>query len=112
MTNREVISLSNQNSEMQVGSKWPFWIPVSLKDGDPVETMYGNGYISPGQTVDIMGVNRNCWLLSYAFSAGNNMDRFYDKATGICLDIQTHLFSDGISVNVTETAIQTNLKLT
>lgn len=46
LTSQGVVSLSNTSSDMQVGSKWPFWIPTNVKVGDPVETIYGDSSIS------------------------------------------------------------------
>lgn len=111
ITSREVVGLSNLTSEMPVGSKWPFWIPASVKVGDPVQTAYGDSFISPSQPVDIMGRNRDCWVVSYNYAHGSSMNRFYDTASGICLKIQSYVVSDGISVAVNETAVQTNINL-
>ena len=107
---RQVVNSSNQSDEMAVGSEFPFWIPQSVKVGDPIQTSYGDSTISPSQTLQIMGKSHDCWLVAYAYSSGNNMNRYYDTTTGICLLIQTHILSNGISIMVNETAVQTNLK--
>lgn len=107
---REIIETSDQSGEMPVGSLFPFWIPQSVKVGDAIQTSYGDSTISPIQTLQIMGQSHDCWLVAYAYNAGNNMNRYYDTATGICLLIQSHIFRDDVSVSVNETAIQTNIK--
>lgn len=110
MTSLEVVALSDTSysNEMPIGSKWPFWIPNSVKAGDAVETLYGDSVISPSQSIDVMGKSRDCWRVSYAWQYAN-MDRFYDRASGICLKIQTSLLRNGISVTIVETAVQTNI---
>lgn len=107
ISTRQVINSSLQSD---IGSKFPLWIPQSVKVGDAIQTGYGNSFISPSQIVQVMGRNRSCWVVAYAYGAGTNMDRYYDTATGICLQIRTHIFSNGISVAMNETAVQTNIK--
>jgi hypothetical protein len=113
ITNREVITLSDLSyySEMSQGSKWPFWIPNSMKVGDAVETMYGNSYISSNQTVEAMGKSRDCWLVAYTFGGGNSMNRFYDTISGLCLKIQTRMEQNNVTLNIIETAVQSNIDL-
>jgi hypothetical protein len=107
---REVIETSDQSGEMPVGSLFPFWIPQSVKEGDSIQTSYGTSTISPSQTLQIMGQSHDCWLVAYYYSSGNDMNRYYGTNSGICLLIQTHMLSNGVSVSVNETAIQTNIK--
>ena len=107
---RQVLDSSIQQSEMPLGSEFPFWIPASVKVGDPIRTSYGYSTISPSQTLQIMSQNRDCWVVAYAFSSGNNMNRYYDTLTGICLLIQSHILSNDVSVAVNETAVQSNIK--
>jgi len=107
---RQVVESQSQSNEMPVGSEFPFWIPKSVKAGDPIQTSYGGSTISPSQTLQIMGQSRDCWLVAYTFNSGNNMNRYYDAATGICLLIQSHIYSNGVSVAVNETAVETNIK--
>jgi len=107
ISTRQVINCSLQSD---IGSKFPLWIPQSVKVGDAIQTSYGDSTISPSQTLRIMGQNRSCWVVAYAYGAGTNMDRYYDAATGICLQIRTHIFSNGISIAINETAVQTNIK--
>jgi hypothetical protein len=107
---RQILGSSIIQSEMSVGSKFPFWIPQSVKVGDPIQTSYGDSTISPSQTLQIMGQGRDCWVVAYAYSPGNNMNRYYDTATGICLLIQSHILSNGVSVAINETAVQTDIK--
>ncbi len=105
MSSNELIdSLPVSTNEMPLGSKWPFWIPTTVKVGDPIETSYGNGFINPSQAINALNETHNCWLVLYVYSRGNNMDRFYDTSTGICLSIQSHVVSNGITVTVNETA--------
>ncbi|HTY75376.1 MAG TPA: hypothetical protein VMD05_07415 [Candidatus Nanoarchaeia archaeon] len=107
ITTRQIINCLAQSAE--IGKKFPLWIPQSVQVGDAVQTSYGESFISPSQTLGIMGQNRSCWLVAYAYRNGN-MDRYYDTSTGICLLIRTHIFSDGILVAINETAVQTNIK--
>ena len=109
-TDRTVLSLSDQSNsgEMPVGSKWNFWIPTSTKLGDAIETAYGTSSVSPAQTINVMGKNESCWVVSYVYSSGNDMTRLYDIAIGICLQIQTHLVRGNVTLSIVETAVQTN----
>jgi hypothetical protein len=107
ISTRQVINCSLQSD---IGSKFPLWIPQSVKVGDAIQTSYGDSTISPSQNLKIMDQNRSCWVVAYAYGAGTNMDRYYDTATGICLQIRTHIFSNGISIAINETAVQTNIK--
>ena len=107
---RQVVETSDQTGEMPVGAIFPLWIPQSAKEGDSIQTSYGDSTISPSQTMQVMGQSHDCWLVAYHYSAGNDMNRYYDTITGICLVIQTHILSNGVSVSVNETVTQANIK--
>jgi hypothetical protein len=110
---REVVALSDPSyySGMPIGSKWPFWIPNSVKMGDTVETMYGDSTIGSSQSIDVMGKSRDCWVVAYDFSSETNMTRFYDTTSGICPKIQVNLVRNGVLITAIETAVQTNIDL-
>jgi hypothetical protein len=110
VTTREIINTTSQTAGMPVGSEFPFWIPESVKTGDPIQTCYGDSFIGPSQNVQIMGQSRACCVVAYDFGSGNSMKRYYEATTGICLLIQVQLLTNGMSVSVNETAVQTNIK--
>jgi hypothetical protein len=61
--------------------------------------------------VEAMGKSRDCWLVAYTFGGGNSMNRFYDTISGLCLKIQTRMEQNNVTLNIIETAVQSNIDL-
>ena len=105
---REVSSSSDSS---YVGQKCPFWIPTDLRTGSSVDILYGANTIRRSESINVLGQQRDCWILEYDWSTAS-MKRWYDKSSGICLRILVVLYRQDITVKTTETAVSTNIGLT
>ena len=112
---REILSSSNQSNELPFGSIFPYWISASVKQGDHVNTSFGQIKVNPAQTLQVFNSPYECWLLAFAVTKESNMEQgiyhyFYDTNTGICLGTQAHITLNGTSIDIEETVVKTNIK--
>lgn len=104
---REILNSSDHNYD---GEKNPFWIGKDVGVGSSVDTLYGMNTISSNESISVLGMQRDCWVVEYNWPT-SSMKRWYDKSSGIALKIQVVLYRQDITVEITETAIQTNIDL-
>jgi len=104
---REILNSSDHNYD---GKKNPFWIEKDVGVGSSVDILYGINTISGNESISVLGMQRDCWVVEYNWST-STMKRWYDKSSGIVLKIQVVLYRQDITVEITETAIQTNINL-
>ena len=104
---REILNSSDHSYE---GEKIPFWIEKDVGVGSSVDILYGINTISAAESISVLGVQRDCWVIEYDWST-STMKRWYDKSSGIVLKIHVVLYRQDIRVETTETAIQTNINL-
>lgn len=104
---REILNSSDHNYD---GEKSPFWIEKNVGVGSSVNTIYGMTAITGSESISVLGLQRDCWVVEYNWST-STMKRWYDKPSGIVLRIQVALFRQDITVGIMETAIQTNIDL-
>lgn len=104
---REILNSSDHNYD---GKKNPFWIEKDVGVGSSVDTLYGINTISATESISALGMQRDCWLIEYDWST-STMKRWHDKPSGIVLKIHVVLYRQDITVEITETAIQTNINL-
>ncbi|MGB9135154.1 MAG: hypothetical protein WCC63_06195 [Candidatus Bathyarchaeia archaeon] len=104
---REILNSSDHDYD---GEKNPFWIEKDVGVGSSVDILYGMNTISSGESISVLGMQRDCWVVEYNWST-SSMIRWYDKSSGIALKIQVVLYRQDITVEITETAIQTNIDL-
>jgi hypothetical protein len=104
---REILVSSNS---YDIGTKVPYWIPTNVREGSAVDTMYGAGRISGSATVFVFGHQRDCWVLEYSWLS-KSMIRWYDKSSGVCLKVYTILTQLDVTVEITQTAVDTNIDL-
>ena len=104
---REILNSSDHNYD---GEKNPFWIEKDVGIGSSVDILYGVNTISGNESISVLGMQRDCWVVEYNWST-STMKRWYDKSSGIVLKIQVVLHRQDITVETTETAIHTNINL-
>ncbi|MCJ7470802.1 hypothetical protein MUO74_10005 [Candidatus Bathyarchaeota archaeon] len=104
---REILVSSNS---YDIGQKIPYWIPTNVREGSAVDTMYGAGRISGSETVFIIDRQRDCWVLEYSWLS-KSMIRWYDKSSGACLKVYIILTQLNVTVEITQTAVATNIDL-
>ena len=104
---REILNSSDHNYD---GKKNPFWIEKDVGVGSSVDILYGINTISGNESISVLGMQRDCWVVEYNWST-SSMKRWYDKSSGIVLKIQVVLYRQDMTVEITETAIQTNINL-
>lgn len=102
---REILNSSDHNYD---GKKNPFWIEKNVGVGSSVDILYGTNTISSNESISVLGMQRDCWVVEYNWST-SAMKRWFDKSSGIVLKIQVVLYRQDITVEITETAIQTNI---
>lgn len=105
LVTREIVNSSDPNS---TGKKCPFWIETDVTIGSAVDTLYGISVISKSEPIYVFGQQRDCWVFEYDWATAS-MERWYDKSSGICLKIHVILYRQGITIEVTETAMLTNI---
>ncbi|MCW3993246.1 MAG: hypothetical protein NWE85_01605 [Candidatus Bathyarchaeota archaeon] len=103
---REILNSSDHNYD---GEKNPFWIEKNVGVGSSVDILYGMNTISSDESISVLGMQRDCWVVEYNWWSTSAMKRWYDKSSGIVLKIQVVLYRQDIRVEITETAIQTNI---
>jgi hypothetical protein len=104
---REIRQSSDAN---YAGKKCPFWIRENAKAGSTVDILYGVGTIGVTESISAIGLQRDCWVLEYDWPT-SSMKRWYDKSTGLCLKIHVTINRQGIIIDITETAVLTNIDL-
>lgn len=104
---REIVDCSDLN---YLGKKWPFWIQANVSIGSTIDILYGRNIISKSEPIYVLGKQRDCWVVEYNWTT-SSMKRWYDKSSGICLKIHVVLFKQGITIQITETAVLTNVNL-
>jgi hypothetical protein len=104
---REILSASDSN---YIGEKNPFWIEKDVTVGSTIDILYGFSTISKSESVNVLGQQRDCWVVEYQWST-STMKRWYDKPSGIVLKIQVILYRQDMTIEITETAVQTNVNL-
>jgi hypothetical protein len=104
---REILNSSDHNYD---GKKNPFWIEKDVGVGSSIDILYGINTIRGSESISVLGMQRDCWVVEYNWST-SAMKRWYDKSSGIVLKIQVVLYRQDITVEITETAIQTNINL-
>jgi hypothetical protein len=104
---REILNSSDHTYD---GEKCPFWIEKDVGVGSRVEILYGMNTISSSESISVLGRQRDCWVVEYNWST-SAMKRWYDRSSGIVLKIQVVLYRQDITVEIVETAIQTNIDL-
>lgn len=102
---REILNSSDHNYD---GKKNPFWIEKNVGVGSSVDILYGTNTISSNESISVLGMQRDCWVVEYNWPT-SAMKRWFDKSSGIVLKIQVVLYRQDITVEITETAIQTNI---
>jgi hypothetical protein len=102
--------ITHSSDSGYVGKKCPFWIRENAKGGSTVDTLYGVGNIGISESISVLGLQRDCWILEYHWPT-SSMKRWYDKPTGLCLKIQVTINQQGIAIDTTETAVLTNIGL-
>jgi len=105
--NREI---ANCSDPYYIGEKWPFWIETNVTIGSTIDIFYGTNVITKSQPIYVLGHQRDCWLVEYNWTL-SSMKRWYDKSSGICLKIHVALNQQGIIVQITETAVASNIDL-
>jgi len=104
---REILNSSDHNYD---GEKNPFWIEKDVEVGSSIDILYGKNTIGADELISVLGKQRDCWVVEYSWPT-STMKRWYDKSSGIALKIQVVLYHQDITVEITETAIQTNIDL-
>jgi hypothetical protein len=106
-TTREILSASDSSC---IGEKNPFWIEKNVTTGSTIDILYGSNIINKSESIHVLGQQRDCWVVEYQWST-STMKRWYDKPSGICLKIQVVLYRQDVTIEITETAVQTNINL-
>lgn len=108
--NAYTCEITRSSEANYVGKKCPFWIRENAKAGSTVDILYGVGTIVESESVDVLGRQRDCWVLEYNWPT-SSMKRWYDKPTGLCLKIQITIHRQDTTITATETAVLTNIEL-
>jgi hypothetical protein len=102
--------ITDSTDSSYIGYKCPFWIESNVGIGSMVDSLYGQTTIKRNETIDALGLQRDCWVTEQNWPT-SSMTRWYDKSTGIVLMIHVVLHQSGVTIEVTETATQTNIAL-
>jgi hypothetical protein len=103
----EVVNCSDPH---YVEEKWPFWIERNVTIGSIIDIWYGINVISRNETIYVLGKQRDCWVVEYSWVSAS-MKRWFDKSSGICLKIHVVLHEQNAIIQITETAVLTNVDL-
>jgi hypothetical protein len=104
---REIV---NATDSSYVGYKCPFWIESNVGIGSTTDSLYGQTTITRNETINVLGQQRDCWVTQEDWPT-SSMTRWYDKSTGIVLMIHVVLHQTGVTIDTTETGVQTNIAL-
>jgi hypothetical protein len=101
-----------RNSGHPIGEKVPFWIPVSVNETIPINTMYDNHVTPTSKSLNLsyFSTYRECWVTNNIYSETSSMERWYDKKTGIVLRIKTEITFGSSKSSVLETINATNIE--
>jgi len=102
---REIVDSSDPN---YIGAKCPFWIETDVTIGSTIDTLYGTSDIAKSEPIYVLGQQRDCWVVEYSWPTAA-MKRWYDKSSGIVLKIHVVLYREDVTIEITETALQTNV---
>jgi len=105
--NRGIVDCSDP---YYIGEKWPFWIETNVTIGSAINIFYGTNVITNSQQIYVLGQQRDCWVVEYNWTM-SSMKRWYDKSSGICLKIHVILNQEDITMQITETAVASNIDL-
>lgn len=104
---REIV---NSSDPSYIGERCPFWIETDVTIGSTIDIFYGINIISKSEQINVLGQQRDCWVVEYNWTTAN-MKRWYDKSSGIVLKIHVTLHRQDITIEITETAVSTNVDL-
>lgn len=104
---REIVNSSDSN---YVGEKCPFWIETNVSVGSMVATLYGRNPVKKSETIYALEDERDCLVVEYNWTTAA-MKRWYDKSSGIVLKIYVVLYRQSATIEITETAVLTNIDL-
>ena len=113
---REILQVTFENDTRNVGDpigeKSPFWIPVTVNETTPINTMYDNQVLPTSKPLNLSYIPtcRDCWVTNNIYSETASMERWYDKQTGIVLRIKTEITFGSSKSSVLETINETNIK--
>jgi hypothetical protein len=95
-----------------IGEKVPFWIPVSVNETTPINTMYDNHVTPTSKSLNhsFFPTCRECWVTNNIYSETSSMERWYDQKTGIVLRIKTEITFGSSKNSVLETINSTNIE--
>lgn len=95
-----------------IGKKVPFWIPVSVNETTPINTMYDKHVIPTSESLNLsyFDTSRKCWVTNNIYSETASMQRWYDKKTGIVLKIKTEIKFGSSKISILETINATNVE--
>jgi len=100
------------HSSPPLGEREAFWIPTSVNETTPITNMYDQHSL-PTSTgpMHFAGLpsTRSCWLTTNFYGSGNTMRRWYDKETGIVLQIETNITFMISQISALETLNATNI---
>jgi hypothetical protein len=100
--------ITNSSDPSYIGYKCPFWIELNVGIGSTEDSLYGHTTIIRNETINVLGLRRDCWVTEQN-SSTFNMTRWYEKSTGIVLRDHVVLHQSGVTIEITETATQTNV---
>lgn len=104
---REIVNSSDPN---YIGERCPFWIKTDVTIGSTIDIFYGINSISKSELIYVLGQQRDCWVVEYNWPTAS-MKRWFDKSSGIVLKIYVVLHRQDIIIEITETAVSTNVDL-
>ena len=83
-TTREVIESDAYDED----EYFPFWYNPTLKLGDKVKFLNSNTTISNESQINALGKNYDCWFFNGTTDYGTEMEVFYDKNSGIPIQMK------------------------
>ncbi|MFX0204355.1 MAG: hypothetical protein ACFFDT_00090 [Candidatus Hodarchaeota archaeon] len=94
-----------------IGEKVPFWIPITVNETTPIDTLYDQHVTPTTQSLNLsyFHTSRSCWVTNNIYSETASMQRWYDKKTGIVLRIVSEIKFGVSKISVLETINATNI---
>jgi hypothetical protein len=95
-----------------VGEKIAFWISSKTNESTSINTMYErNEYpkLTDPLEFDCLSSPRACWKTENVYSIGKQMNRYYDRQTGVVIMIETSRRISSVNISVLETLNATNI---
>jgi hypothetical protein len=94
-----------------VGKAAPFWIDPAVNEGSTIDAYFGaTAQIQRADPITALGQTRDCWKVVLSWPSAT-MQRWYDKSAGIVLMIDTSFAATSPHVEVTETAVASNIQI-